>query len=137
MFRGSLISVGLAAIMGLGLSLVTGCEKDYTPVKPFHEFLKAPAEVNAELVENKRIVVNWEMVDPDSLVRGFVISISDTGQALLENALEGSAARTYSYSSSLFDTTQVDSKWYYIRVRAYDEKLFQGPLSDPDSVLAP
>ena len=138
MLREHFVSVGLVVSIATGFLLFAGCEKDYTPVTSFHQHLLSPKDVNADLAQGNRIAVTWDMADPDNLVHGFVVSIADTGQVLYERALEGASVRTYtSTASDLFDPTKVDSTWYFVQVRAYDENLFQGPPSDRDSLLVP
>jgi hypothetical protein len=138
MLRKLLAGLRLAGYLAAGLTILVGCEKDYEVVAPYHELLPVPTNVEAQSAQSDRISVSWDVADPDSLVRGFVVAIADTGRVLFEAALEGAGSRAYTTeSSSLFDATQVDSAWYFVQVRAYDSNLFQGAFSLPDSVLIP
>ena len=122
----------------LGFLLIGGCDADYTPVKAFHQNLPIPTRVAAELLSDNRVDVTWDVTDPAGVVQGFVVSIEDTTASLYEKLVPGAATRGFTTDFELQDvvpSTPEDSVWYFVRVRSTDATLFQGPPSEPDSIL--
>ena len=110
-------------------------------MQPFHQELPVLTAVNAELIRDNRVAVTWEAVDQAGIVQGFTVSIAETTAAFYEKLVPGASTRSFSTDFDLLDAlpatsdTDADSLWYLVRVRAYDANLFQGPPSEPDSIV--
>ena len=133
-----MIGIAKRHITFLGFLLIGGCDADYTPVKAFHQNLPVPTRVAAELLSDNRVDVTWDVTDPAGAVQGFVVSIEDTTASLYEKLVPGASTRRFTTDFELQDvvpSTPEDSVWYFVRVRSADANLFQGPPSEPDSIL--
>ena len=136
-----MIGISKRHITFLGFLLTVGCDADYTPVKAFHQILPIPTRVAAELLSDNRVDVTWDVTDPADVVRSFVVSIEDTTAPFYEKWVPSASTRRFTTDFELQDvvppisSTSEDSVWYFVRVRSADANLFQGPPSEPDSIL--
>lgn len=121
-----------------GITLLAGCEKDHEPVTSFHESLESPVGVQAAWTGTGEVRVTWELEGAGDLVHGFVVTLSHRGNLIYERAVEGAEVRSFTSSGLDTDDIAADEEgtatWLLVRVRAYDENLFRGPPSEPDSV---
>ena len=121
----------------LFMMILYGCSKENSPVEPFHrDYLHAPVNVEATW-ENNSITVKWETVDSAEIISQFMVSMSDSSGLLYEQYIPNDGGNTYVESSSYADSAEMDSVWYYFRIREVDVNLFKGPESEADSVLVP
>ena len=91
------------AFLTFGLLLTVGCDKDYTPVKSFHQDLPTPTMVEAELLSNNRVAVTWDVTDPTGVVQGFVVSIEDATAPFYEKLVTGASTRRFTTDFELLD----------------------------------
>ena len=120
----------LGGMLGVG-SLF--CSKEHEAPVAFHRtLLDTPRDLQAEFVDEERIVLTWTIAD-EANVKGYAVSISDS-TGLLRETLVKETTHTIE-ESSLTAEGFVDSTWFYFQVSAMDENLFRGPASAVDSVL--
>lgn len=112
------------------------CSKDYeTPVEFHKNLLSTPTDPKVDRVGKDGISLRWNMSDVRNVDR-YLVSVSDSTSLLYERFVSKDST-IYSERSALFDSTVVDSAFYYFQVRAVDANLFQGPKSMVDTLFIP
>ena len=118
--------------------LLAGCSKNHDPVTSFHQGIDPPTSVQAAWTGRGEVRVTWELTGNNDQVSGFIVALNHGGDFVYQRAVHGAEVRSFTSSGLNTDNIAASQEetaiWLLVRVRAYDENLFQGPTSEPDSL---